>query len=114
MTWSGNPISGSGEVQLVGFTDRDLAASARGSLHFDWRHGAIEASDVETPPALARFDRWTADAEIANGSITLRENQVHHGTRKTAIDASATFGDPPRVTFGQQQDTRAANSRGKE
>ena len=114
MTWSGNPISGSGEIELEGFTDRDLAASANGSLHFDWRHGTVEASDVETPPVLARFDRWTADAEIADGSITLKENQVQHGTRKAAIDASATFGDPPKVTFGQPQDTRAANGQAKQ
>jgi len=110
MNWSGNPIGGSGEVELAGFTDLDLAASAKGSLHFDWRHGSVaEQADMETPPILAHFDRWSADAEIANGAITLKQNQVQRGARKAAIDVSAAFGDPPRVSFGQQQGARAAN-----
>ena len=109
MKWSGNKVAGSGEIELAGFTDRDLAASAKGSLHFEWRHGSIsESSDVETLPVLSRFDQWTADAEIANGAITLKQNQVQRGAHKAAIEASATFGDPPRVRFGQQQDARAA------
>ncbi len=113
MNWSGSPITGSGEVELAGFTDRDLAASAKGSLHFDWRRGSVlemspDTSDVEIPPELAHFDRWTADAEIANGSITLKQNQVVHGSRRGSIDASASFGDPPHVTFGQQQNAQAA------
>ena len=115
MNWSGNPIEGTGEVELAGFADRDLAASAKGSIHFDWRHGSVTATgDVETPPALVRFDRWTADAEVGNGAITLKQNQLQHGARKLAVDGSATFGDPPQVTFGEPQDTRAANGRAKE
>jgi hypothetical protein len=109
MTCTGEGLDGTGEVELSGFTDQDLASSARGSLHFDWRHGAItDAGDAEPPPALARFDRWTADAEIASGGITLTENQVQRGSRKSAVEASAAFGDPPRVSFGAAQDARAA------
>ena len=114
MTWSGNPIEGTGEVEMAGFTDRDLAASAKGSIHLDWRRGGVaNAGDVGAPPILARFDRWTADAEIAKGAITLKANQVQRGVRKSAIDASATFGDPPRVTFGEPEDARAENAHGK-
>ena len=112
MTWSGNAIDGTGKVELAGFTDKDLAASANGSLHFDWRHGAItEKGEVDAPPVLARFDRWTGDVEIANGAITLKENAVQHGGRKQAVAGSATFGDPPRVTFGDPEETRAAAAR---
>jgi hypothetical protein len=114
MAWTGNALDGTGQVELVGFTDTDLASSAKGSLHFDWRRGSIaDNGEVETPPALARFDRWTADAEIANGAITLKENQVQHGSRKLAVEGSATFGDPPRVTFGEPQDARAATGPAK-
>lgn len=114
MNWSGSPIAGFGAIELEGFTDSDLAESAKGSLHFDWRRGTITDNDnAETPPVLARFDRWTADAEIANGAITLKRNQVQRGTRKTAIDASATFGDPPHVTFGQAQTSQAAERQAK-
>ena len=114
MNWSGSPIAGSGEIELAGFTKSDLAGSAKGLLHFDWRRGAVALdSDAETPPVLARFDRWTAEAEIANGAVTLKQNQVQRGTRKTAIEASATFSDPPRVTFGRAQNTQTAEGQKK-
>jgi hypothetical protein len=54
---------------------------------------------MSVPPALARFDRWTAEAEIANGTIALKQNQVRRGTRKQTVEATLTFGDPPKVTF---------------
>ena len=115
MTWSGDGIDGTGDVELIGFTDKELSASARGKLHFDWRHGSIsETTDVDLPPALVRFDRWTADAEIANGAITLKQNQVQHGIRRIPVEGSAAFGDPPRVTFGSAHDTRAAQRQGTE
>jgi hypothetical protein len=108
MTWSGDPIEGTGKIELVGFTDKELAASAKGALHFDWRHGSItDSADLDLPPALARFDRWTADAEIANGAITLKQNQVQHGDRKLSVEGAAFFGNPPRVSFGEPSDSRA-------
>jgi hypothetical protein len=113
---SGGAVDGDGKIELSGFTDRDLAASAKGTLRFEWRHGAVSApvgghgSDLAespaalpaaapVPPALARFDRWTAAAEIANGAITLQRNEVRRGSRKQAVEAKVTLGDPPRVTF---------------
>lgn len=112
MTWSGNPIDGAGNVELAGLTGNDLAASAKGSLHFDWRRGAMAIKDDEdTPAALARFDRWTADADIANGAITLKQNQVQHGAKKIAVEGSASLSDPPRVTFGAPEETRASTNK---
>ena len=114
MNWSGSPIGGTAEVELAGFTDRDLAASAKGTLHFDWRHGSIADNGNEnTPPTLAKFDRWSADAEISDGAITLKQNQVQHGAHKAAVEGSATFGEPPQVTFGPPQDDRVANGQAK-
>ncbi len=112
MTWTGNAIDGDGKIELAGFTDKDLAASAKGSLHFDWRHGAIaEKGDVDVPQQLVRFDRWTAEAEIVDGAITLKQNQIQRGPRKLAVTGSASFGNPPRVTFGVPEETRAAASK---
>ena len=109
MNWSGSAINGKAQVELVGFTDKDLAASAKGSVHFDWPHGSIStAANVERPLALARFDRWSVDAEIADGAIILKQNQVHRGAKKLLVEGSAAFGDPPRVTFGPSQVVRAA------
>jgi hypothetical protein len=110
MTWSGSWLDGSGEVELSGFTDKDLAASAKGAIHFDWRKGSVTsvAADLEPPPALAKFDRWTADAEIANGAITLKQNQVQHGPHKLSVSGSAAFGDPPTITFSPAPESRTA------
>jgi len=132
--WSGGAVDGDGKIDLSGFTDTDLAASATGTLHFSWRHGSIgpvssirQAASVDTesaddddpadggpasqlPRALARFDMWTVDAEIANGSITLKpaQNQVVRGGHKSSIAAAVTFGNPARVTFAEPRDTQAA------
>jgi hypothetical protein len=117
---SGGAFDADGKIDLSGFMDRDLANSAKGTLRFDWRHGAVSlpggargaarGSDLAAsshalpaaaavPPALARFDRWTAEAEIANGTIALKQNQVRRGTRKQTVEATLTFGDPAKVTF---------------
>ena len=51
------------------------------------------------PEELARFDRWTADADVAKGAITLKKNQVQQGARKGSVEGSLTFGTPPKVSF---------------
>jgi AsmA family len=109
MTWAGSGLNGTGQVELSGFTAEDLGSSATGTLHFDWRHGSVaEVTDVDFPPVLSRFDRWTADAEIANGAITLKQNQVERGVHKVAVVGSAVFGDPAKVSFGSSLEVRAA------
>jgi hypothetical protein len=107
MRWSGGMLGLDGQVDLSGYTEKDLAASAKGTLHFEWRHGAVAAASGSVPPSLARFDRWTADAEIANGMITLKQNQVQQGARKRAVDAALTLGGTPKVTFAMPKDARA-------
>ncbi len=101
LSMSGGAIDGQGKIDLAGFTDQDLAASSKGSLHFEWRHGSVASNSAAdlVPPALTRFDRWTADAEIADGAITLKQNQVQQGGRKRAVEASVALGDPARVAF---------------
>jgi hypothetical protein len=114
MTWSGEGVNGSGEVEMSGFTDKDLAASAKGTLHFDWSKGSVASvsqtglNQAGLPPALARFDRWTADAAIADGALTLKQNQIQRGAHKLAVEGSATFGDPPAVRITSSSDVRAA------
>jgi hypothetical protein len=51
------------------------------------------------PASLGRFDRWTGDAAIANGGLTLDQNLVTTGVRKQSVVATVTFGDPPEVSF---------------
>lgn len=100
MRCSGGPVNGSFKVALGGFSDRDLAASASGDLHLDWRSGGVQdAGTANFPKVLSRFDHWTSDASIGQNSITLGQNQVQLGTHKSSINAVVQFGDPPRVSF---------------
>jgi hypothetical protein len=80
LSWSGRTFDADGKIDLSGFTDKDLAASVKGTLHFEWRHGVNGGSERRIwitgrrrSSGAGRFDRWTADAEIANGTITLKE-----------------------------------------
>jgi hypothetical protein len=107
--WSGGVFDGNGKIELSGFTGQDLAASAKGSVHFEWRHGALRAGPGPgaVPPVLARFDRWTADANIAGGAVTLKQNQVQRGARTAEVQAAVTLSDPPKVAFVAPKETRA-------
>ena len=101
---AGRPLDATGKVQLAGLSESELGSSAKGTLHFDWTKGAIADRITEgadsVPATLSRFDDWSADAEIANNSVTLGENSIKSGRRTAAVKASVTFGVPPRVTFG--------------
>ena len=105
LRWAGTPLDGNGKIELAGYTGEDLAASAHGAVHFECRRGAIgnqpsESAKAEpVPAALSRFDRWTGDAAIANGGLTLDQSLVLVGARKQSVQATVTFGDPPVVNF---------------
>jgi AsmA family len=121
LRWTGEALSGNGNLDLSGYTGDDLSASAKGTLHFEVRRGIIAAAKLETagspskppiiPAALARFDRWTADATIANGNIQLGQNHIIAGSRKRSVDATITFGDPPQLSFPAPKEARADGSR---
>jgi hypothetical protein len=102
LKFSGGTISGTGKLELIGYTDEDLGKSAKGAVHFDWTNGAVSGAGV--PPALARFARWTADATIADGGMKLEPGQIQtaqaqHGARNTQVAATVTFATPARVSF---------------
>jgi len=107
--WRGGELNASGKVELSGFTGEDLASSAHGTLHLDWRHGSLAAEGEAgtVPAALAHFDRWTADAEIANGAITLKGNTVRLGPRNGIVDGTLAFGDPAKLTLATPKGTLA-------
>jgi hypothetical protein len=109
---TGASFDGDGKLELAGYAGKELANSVRGTLHFDWKKGGISgrsgASAESVPPVVTRFDRWSGDAEFANGAVTLKENQVQQGTHKELVNASVTFGEPPRVSFVTPKSTAAA------
>jgi hypothetical protein len=104
---TGSAFNGNGKIELTGFTGSDLAASAKGALHFEWQHGSIAATSGFVPPELTRFDRWTADAEVASGNLTLKENQVQRGARTQPVQATVTLADPPKIAFAASRQTPA-------
>jgi hypothetical protein len=108
---SGGTIDGRGKVELSGFTDSDLAASAKGTLHFEWRNGAFEenpAAEIQIPKALTHFDRWTADATIDNNAVELAPSDAQQGTRKVGMSATVTFANPPVVAFAGPKPVQSA------
>jgi hypothetical protein len=104
---TGSAFDGNGKIELTGFTGSDLAASAKGVLHFEWPHGSIAATSGFVPPELTRFDRWTADAEVVNGVLTLKENQVKHGVHTQRVQVTITLTDPPKIAFAAPRLTPA-------
>jgi hypothetical protein len=108
LTCSGTSIDGDGKIELSGFAGKDLAGSATGSLNFDWKKGAItgRAGAAEAvPQVLARFDEWNGSAVIADGVLTLKDNQVKQGKRTSSVNATVTFGEPPKVIFAAPKGT---------
>ena len=111
LRWAGGGFNGNGKIELSGYSASDLAASAKGTLHFEWRNGAMGNQPSKSskagvvPAALGRFSRFTADASIANGAIVLARNEVISETRKKSVEASVAFGNPPKVEFGSPKET---------
>lgn len=128
MRWSGGALNAKGKIDVAGLTARELAASAKGKLHFDWRNGAIESGSstqrphtgVTTakfsaneipdgiPPQLSRFTVLSGDAEIANGKVTLRDAEAVHGAQHRSVDAQLTMGDPVKTDFAPPQSATAS------
>lgn len=104
-SWTGAALDVAGKVDLSGYAGGDLASSARGTLHFEWKHGGLRGGTGASaaPQALARFDQWTGDAAIANGAITLGQNQVRQGGRTRAAEGAVTLKAPARFSFAQAE-----------
>ncbi len=109
---TGASLDGDGKVELVGYASKGLASSAKGTLHFDWKKGAVTGrlgqSAEGVPVLLAKFDHFAGDAEIANGGVTLKDNHVQQGRRNGSVNASVTFGEPPKVIFVQPKNAPGA------
>jgi hypothetical protein len=99
---TGADFDGDGKIDLAGYQGKDLVASAKGALHFAWKKGGVAGRGSPAdpvPPVLAHFDTWTADAEIASGSLTLKQNEVKQGKHSASVSSRILLADPPRVNF---------------
>ena len=99
--WSGGEIGGSMTLALDGFTAAELVPSAKGTLSFDWRNGAVEQATAA--PVLERFSRWHGEAAIEKSALSLEANQVQAGARTAAVTGALSFGAEPHVSFETTQ-----------
>lgn len=118
MRWIGGPFDAEGKIEVSGLTARELAESAKGTIHFEWQRGAVESilapaatagadatnfsagMDREViPPPLDRFTRFSGDAEIAGGKVTLQKSDAVRRGHEHPVNAQLIFGEPPRITF---------------
>jgi hypothetical protein len=104
--WAGGDFDAGGKVELSGFTEKELVDSAKGTLHFDWVNGTIGGGSA-VPAELARFNKWSADAVIGNGLVTLTGNQVQRAGRRTSVEADATLGTAAKVRFAPAKEAQA-------
>jgi len=103
----GGPLNINGKVELSGFTGADLASSAKGSLHFDWKHGsmamgtggrkAVSGDATASARGLTQFDAWSGDATITKGAVTIGENQLILAGRKQRVNGEVILTKPPKV-----------------
>ncbi|KAA6461056.1 AsmA family protein [Acidobacteria bacterium AB60] len=99
---TGGLIDGAGSLQLSGYTEDDLTASANGDLHFVWSQGGLMSStDESLPVSLSHFDQFNGKATIADGVLKLTTAEIRRGARRSTVDAQVSFGIPARLTFGQ-------------
>lgn len=103
--WSGGPLNLNGRLELSGFKGADLAASAKGTLHFAWKHGSMAApanpgNAVRTSPRSkppAHFREWSGEVQIANGAAKLGKNEVVIAGHRQAMEGDVTLTSPPKV-----------------
>lgn len=92
--WSGGELKIDGKLAMAGYTGDDLAGSAKGALHLEWRRGSANSA-----PALKRFANWTADASIGSGRVAIGQNEVVTGGAKSAVEGSVSLSLPPKASF---------------
>ncbi|MGH9589749.1 MAG: AsmA family protein [Terracidiphilus sp.] len=128
MRWVGDAFDAEGKIEVSGLTARELAATAKGTMHFEWRRGTVESIDAPRartsldatklrapgdreiiPPQLNHFSSFSGDAEIAGGKITLEKSDAMRGGHEHPVNAQLIFGEPPRITFNPAEP--AADSR---
>ncbi len=109
-TWRGGALDANGTIEISGYTGDNLASSAKGALHFEWRHGAMAGGavpELARPSILSHFYGWNGDAAIAGGKIVLGQNEVVEGGSRQAVEAAVTLAIPPKLSFAAAKAPRA-------
>jgi AsmA family len=96
--WGSGQINLTTHLDLVGFSTVDLAASAKGTFHWDWSRGSV-ASEPASP--LARFDRWQGDGSVANKSLSLDHSALARSGPPSTVTGSISFDRELKLTIDE-------------
>jgi hypothetical protein len=84
--WGSGAANFSAQLDLSGFNAQELAGSAKGTMHWNWTRGSLAA---EAP--LLHFDQWSADAAIADNTITITHSLLAHGQEAIPLSGTISF-----------------------
>jgi hypothetical protein len=90
----GSGIAGfSAHLEASGLTSQDLVNSATGTVHWNWSKGTLaRPSEMGTGTLpLPRFDGWSGDAIIRDGSLNIRHSIMTRGIEFAAVAGSISF-----------------------
>jgi hypothetical protein len=102
--WGGGAANLSTQLRMSGFDAQELARSATGTLHWNWIKGGL-AAEPPLPVAaqpFVHFDQWSADAAIADSTITITHSLLARG--KEAIPLSGT------ISFDREIDLKGGSA----
>jgi hypothetical protein len=102
--WGSGVANLSTQLRMSGFDAQELARSATGTLHWNWTKGGL-AAEVPLPVAaqpFVHFDQWSADAAIADSTITITHSLLARG--KEAIPLSGT------ISFDREIDLKGGSA----
>ena len=89
-------MSGSGRIEVSRLTEKELAASAAGEIHFDWLRGTIPAGAKNAPEV--GFDDWSGVVSVQGGNVKLGENVLRAGQRSSSVAGTIPLGGPASLT----------------
>ncbi len=81
LRFSGGELAADGKVELTGFAGKDLKSSAKGTLHFEWRHGAV-ASASAGHCRRCNASRLAQDASAARRACSCRAGAIRSLDRR--------------------------------
>jgi hypothetical protein len=92
--WGSGLAGFSAHLEMSGLTSHNLMNSATGTLHWNWSKGTLGPSNqpgLGTLP-LPRFDGWSGDAVINDGSLNIRHSIMTRGAEFAPVAGSISFG----------------------
>jgi hypothetical protein len=91
--WGSGTADFSAHLKMSGFTARELAASATGTVHWNWMKGSLGLQNTLTVAAqpLFRFDSWSGDARLADSVIRIDHSLLERGAEGIPISGTISL-----------------------